>query len=126
MKRCHKCGEEWTRREQPGFKGTCPRCESYLHVCVNCKFYNPSADRCSSVTAECTGDRRGVTYCEEFQFRDVPNNANHRNGNGRRSPLAKRNTAGGTPLDFDRPSHGSGSGRASPEAKKKFDDLFGK
>jgi len=83
MKRCHKCGEEWTRPGPPGFKETCPKCTSYLHACVNCKLYNPTADRCSSVTAECTGDREGLNYCEEFQFRDQPNNANRRSGTGR-------------------------------------------
>ncbi|HUW59073.1 MAG TPA: hypothetical protein VMZ92_20725 [Planctomycetota bacterium] len=124
MKRCHKCGKEWTHLEQPGFKAACPGCESYLHACVNCKLYNPSADRCSSITAECTGDREGVTYCEEFQFRDAPNNANHRNG--RTSRAANPNAADDASLRFGRGPRTSGPGRASLDAKKKFDDLFGK
>jgi hypothetical protein len=86
MKRCSKCGEEWTRKEQPGFKETCPKCTGYLHSCVNCRLYNPTADRCSSVTAECTGDRESLTYCEEFLFRDSPNNANRR-ANGRQAGM---------------------------------------
>jgi len=114
MKVCHQCGAEWTRREQPGFKETCPGCTSYLHACLNCKFYNPSADRCSSITAECTGARDGLNYCEEFQFRDMPNNTNHRNGNGRNG-LAEK------PLAKDTPADG-----ASGNARKKFDRLFGK
>ncbi len=115
MKRCHKCGEEWTRLAQPGFKATCPKCTSYLHACVNCKLYNPTADRCSSVTAECTGDRKGLNYCEEFQFRDVPNNASHRAASGIGT--------GGRRL---RGSNGGNTSEGAPDARKKFDELFGK
>ena len=119
MKRCHKCGEEWTRPGQPGFKETCPKCMSYLHACVNCKLYNPTADRCSSVTAECTGDREGLNYCEEFQFRDQPNNANRRNGNARTSSGNGQKTLGLDPKGSreDAPPRNS-------KARKKFDKLF--
>ena len=108
MKRCHQCGDEWTRTEQPGFRETCPRCESWLHSCLNCRLYNPRSDRCSSITAECTGERQLLNYCEEFQFRDMPNNAGHRNGNG----------------------SGNGRGRVKDHgnrtsAREKFDKLFG-
>ena len=119
MKTCQKCGAEWTRREQPGFKETCAECTSYLHACLNCRLYNPSADRCSSITAECTGDRAGLNYCEEFQFRDQPNNANHRNGNG------KSNGRGNT-LGLDNFRRNTGTTPRPSKAKKKFDDLFGK
>jgi hypothetical protein len=120
MKRCQKCGEEWTRREQPGFKAACPKCTASLHSCVNCKLYNPSADRCSSVTAECPGDRQGLNYCEEFEFRDTPVKANHaasrgaRNGNGN-SP---------TTLGFDEPAAGNHSSGKQSSARRKFDKLF--
>jgi len=119
MKRCQKCGEEWTRREQPGFKEVCPKCMSHLHSCVNCKLYNPSADRCSSVTAECTADRQGLNYCEEFQFRDTPTNANHRTTDARTSAGRTQTTLG-----FDEPATGTNSSGKGSSARKKFDKLF--
>jgi hypothetical protein len=88
---------------------------SYLHACVNCRLYNPSADRCSSITAECTGDRAGLNYCEEFQFRDVPNNANHRNGNARTPSVSAGEDTDGR----------AAAGGVAPDVRKKFDDLFG-
>lgn len=125
MKRCHKCGEEWTRREQPGFKETCPKCTSYLHVCVNCKLYNPTAEQCSSVTAECTGDRKGLSYCEEFQFRDVPNNASHRAAGGTALNGRASGDGAGKTLGPGGPESGSGpSDKPSKAARKKFDKLF--
>ena len=127
MKSCQKCGEEWTRKEQPGFKATCPKCEASLHSCRNCRLYNPSADRCSSVTSECTGDRDGLNYCEEFQFRDTPVNGGRRNG---------KTSGAGMVLGFDgvsprpktdlpdrRPS-AAPPGRLGSSAKDKFDKLF--
>jgi len=141
MKACHRCGEAWTRQGQPGFKEACPKCMSYLHACVNCRLYNPSADRCSSITAECTGARDGLNYCEEFQFRDVPNNAGHRNGNhgnGRTTsaatrprrglasrPNGTRGPGGRVPGGAFDVSAGEPGGNADA-ARKKFDDLFGK
>jgi hypothetical protein len=120
MKRCQKCGEEWTRREQPGFKEACPKCTAFLHSCLNCKLYNPTADRCSSVTAECPGDRQGVNYCEEFEFRDVAANANHP------APRAARNGNGGphTQLGFDEPEPGNHVSGKQTNARRKFDKLF--
>ena len=114
MKVCHQCGAEWTRTGQPGFKETCPGCESFLHACLNCKHYNPSADRCSSITAECTGARDGLNYCEEFQFRDRPNNTHHRNGSARNGSTGNVR-ANGTTVDG-----------TSGNARRKFDELFGK
>ena len=119
MKSCQKCGEEWTRRESPGFKACCPKCEAYLHSCRNCKLYNPSADRCSSITAECTGDRDLLNYCEEFQFRDTPNNANHRASNGS-AGMAGRGLA-----ERIERSNGNGGPRRPSRGKNKFDQLFG-
>jgi hypothetical protein len=120
MKRCQKCGEEWTRREQPGFKEACPKCTAYLHSCVNCKLYNPSADRCSSVTAECPGDRQGLNYCEEFEFRSASANANHA-----ASRTAKSGNGGSqTQLGFDEPAARVNPSGKQSNARRKFDKLF--
>ena len=97
--------------EQPGFRETCPGCENWLHACLNCRLYNPRSDRCSSITAECTGERGSLNYCEEFQFRDMPNNVQHRNGNG------------GGYGNGRRKGRGNGSSQGG-SAREKFDQLF--
>ena len=119
MKSCQKCGQQWTRRESPGFKETCPKCTSYLHSCVNCKLYNPTADRCSSITAECPGDRTLLNYCEEYQFRDAPNNAGRRASNGQASNGGMMSAPG------DPAGKGNSAERPPSAARNKFDKLFG-
>ena len=121
MKSCQKCGQEWTRRESPGFKEACPGCTSYLHSCLNCKFYNPTADRCSSVTAECTGDRASLNYCEEYQFRDTPNHAGRRASNGR----AANGSMTRTPGLGDLAGRENSAEKPPSVARDKFDKLFG-
>ena len=118
MKACRKCGEEWTRKEQPGFKATCPKCTTYLHSCRNCRLYNPSADRCSSVTAECAGDRESLNYCEEFMFRDTPSNANGKVRNGHAAA-----TVLGLEARAPRTDSGSAEQRRIP-GRDKFNQLF--
>lgn len=71
MRRCVRCGREWTDLSPPGFQEVCPQCDVYLHSCINCRLYNRRADRCSSVTAECTGDREHYNYCEEYQMAQI-------------------------------------------------------
>ena len=137
MKVCQKCGEEWTRKESPGFKATCAKCETYLHSCRNCRLYNPSADRCSSVTAECTGDRGGLNYCEEFQFRDAPANGGRRNGAaaaaatlglGARVVRLEAEPSDKRPSSpFSRESQGPaarGAAKPATRGRDKFDKLF--
>jgi hypothetical protein len=117
MKRCHKCGEEWTRQNSPGFRETCPKCVGFLHACLNCRLYNPSADRCSSVTAECTGERDSLNYCEEFQFKDAPSNHNHSHNRSRSLEVNGR-------ASNRRLSNGSSRGEKSG-GRDKFNELFG-
>ncbi len=69
---CVHCGREWPGRTQPGFRETCPDCDAYLHSCQNCRLYNRRADQCSSVTAECPGQRDHYNYCQEYQIARKP------------------------------------------------------
>ncbi len=124
MKACQKCGAEWTRKESPGFKATCAKCEAYLHSCRNCRLYNPSADRCSSVTAECPGDRESLNYCEEFQFRDAPTNGARRNGNGAATVLGLEGRAPRVASETPERRPSAPSGKLGGSARDKFDKLF--
>ena len=67
---CHRCGKSWEADGQPGFKGTCPNCDAYLHCCLNCELYDEYAhNKCKSPTTDWVGDREKFNHCEEFQMR---------------------------------------------------------
>jgi len=72
MKTCHRCGSEWeSPNRQPGFKEICVRCDAYLHCCKNCKHHRISApNQCYIPNTEAIGDRAGMNFCEEFEFKD--------------------------------------------------------
>jgi hypothetical protein len=62
---CHQCG---AAVEGPvGFRATCPACLAYLHCCLNCRLYSPSAhNHCLSPTTEPVRDVAAANFCEEF------------------------------------------------------------
>lgn len=67
MGTCHACGAEYT--DKVGFRDTCPSCKAYLHCCVNCRLYSPSAhNHCLSPTTDYVRDVEGANFCEEFDF----------------------------------------------------------
>lgn len=71
---CHKCGAPWQKGEQrqPGFKESCSQCGAYLHCCRNCRFHRPSAhNQCYIPNTEHVGNREGLNFCEEFEFRSA-------------------------------------------------------
>jgi hypothetical protein len=67
MRACHSCGTAIT--EEVGFRSVCPSCQAYLHCCLNCRLYSPSAhNHCVSSTTEYVRDVAGANFCEEFDF----------------------------------------------------------
>jgi hypothetical protein len=63
---CVRCGHEYDARTV-GFKAVCEGCGEYLHSCVNCRLFDPKADRCRSLTTEAVKDKESLNYCEEYQ-----------------------------------------------------------
>ena len=71
MKVCHKCGEEWNGINQPGARAYCTKCSADLHVCFNCRFYDPAkSNKCQVNDAEAVVWKDKANYCEDFQFTD--------------------------------------------------------
>jgi hypothetical protein len=67
MGTCHACGTSIT--EAVGFRDVCPKCNAYLHCCLNCRLYSPSAhNHCLSPTTEAVRDVEVANFCEEFEF----------------------------------------------------------
>jgi len=73
MVRCYHCGQERTSDARPGYHATCPSCEAYVYVCLNCRFYDPTAGSgCALTTTEPVRRKDHPCFCEEFKFADRP------------------------------------------------------
>ena len=70
MKRCYKCQKPYLEPNGPGFQDVCEGCESYLHCCQNCHFFDPNQhNNCSEPQAEYVSDSNGMNHCEYFRFK---------------------------------------------------------
>ena len=66
---CWKCGEavDLPPASRVGNRDTCTRCDSDLHSCRNCRFYDVSKNnQCSEPQAEWVRDKEASNYCDYF------------------------------------------------------------
>ena len=71
---CWKCVErvELPPSARVGQRDACPRCNSDLHSCRNCNFYDPGKNnQCSEPQAEWVRDKEAANYCD--YYRPSPN-----------------------------------------------------
>ncbi len=46
----------------------CPSCNSYLHACIQCEFYDQYAhNQCKEPSAEYISDKESANFCEFFK-----------------------------------------------------------
>jgi len=67
--RCHGCGaeRELAPSERIGFREACEACGRDLHVCLNCRFHDPTAyNECRETNAERVADRDRANRCDYF------------------------------------------------------------
>jgi len=65
---CYKCGKELPGKTRPGRQDTCPECGSYLHCCLNCRFYDQKAHHeCREPQAEWVKDKEMGNFCDYFE-----------------------------------------------------------
>jgi len=67
--RCHGCGaeRELAPSERIGFREACESCGADLHVCLNCRFHDPTAyNECREPNAERVADRDRANRCDYF------------------------------------------------------------
>ncbi|MGH9542125.1 MAG: hypothetical protein ACRD2H_09615 [Terriglobales bacterium] len=96
---CWQCGREikLLSAERVGNRDTCPGCDADLHVCRNCRHFDPTAHgECREEQAEWVRYKDRNNYCDYF------------------SPVT---VVGGAVR---------GKSSSTGDAKKKFDQLFGK
>ena len=67
---CYKCKNKLDfANKKIGFKYTCPFCETDLHVCKNCKYYEVGKPNdCIVPNTEYVNDREKNNFCEDFVF----------------------------------------------------------
>ena len=72
---CFSCNAavELAAGERIGFRDTCEKCDSDLHVCLNCIHYDSNAyNQCREPNAEWVSDRERANRCEYFAVGDRP------------------------------------------------------
>ena len=72
MKICFHCHRELKVPNRVGFRDACHYCNSDLHVCLNCRFYDRhSYNECREPQSEWVRDKDRANTCEFFAFADV-------------------------------------------------------
>jgi hypothetical protein len=76
---CHKCRNQIEFVIKVGIKvgrhDTCAHCAADIHVCKNCRFYNPALhNQCRIPEADFIRDREAANFCPHFDIldRDAP------------------------------------------------------
>jgi hypothetical protein len=73
MKTCHFCNRELHAAAKVARTDSCPHCQSDLHCCRNCRFYDPGFNnQCREPAAEWASDKEEANFCEFFELRDAP------------------------------------------------------
>ncbi len=95
---CWNCGESQGLPPRPGRKDLCPKCNSYLRCCLNCKFFDEKAHhQCREPQADQVKNKKGAIFCDYFAA-----NSGQGKISGGKQKLSKE------------------------DARKKWDDLFKK
>lgn len=82
---CYKCGHETVVDHKIGREEVCPACTSYLHCCLNCRFYNPFRYReCEETEIEWVEDKKIGNFCDYFKPSDKKPALDHRHEESRK------------------------------------------
>ena len=73
---CYQCGKQINIESKLSFREECPFCQSDLHTCFNCRFYNETAyNECNEPSAEPVKDKDRNNYCEYFDLQTNKKNS---------------------------------------------------
>ena len=65
---CHSCGQENKVVGGVGRRDMCSKCDSDLHVCLNCSFYDKTkSNDCAEPSAEWVQSKDTSNFCEYFE-----------------------------------------------------------
>jgi hypothetical protein len=87
MMRCWNCGTLIEASSEPlkiGKSENCPDCDSDLHVCKNCRFYDrASYNECKETQAEWVREKEKRNYCDYFEPNTVSTSKSDKAKNAR-------------------------------------------
>ena len=72
--KCFVCnvGVELASDARVGFRDCCDHCGADLHICRNCRFYDPAAyNECRESSAERVADAESSNRCDWFEASDL-------------------------------------------------------
>ncbi len=67
---CWKCGHELDMTVKVQRRDECPSCYADLHVCKNCRFYDPTYhNECRENVTSYIRDREKANFCMAFEYK---------------------------------------------------------
>ena len=67
---CWACEHELDMEVKVARKDSCPACDADLHVCKNCRFWDPSYhNECRENISHYIRDRQRANFCMSFEFK---------------------------------------------------------
>ena len=65
---CFQCGHKLSFDSIVGRRDECPQCSADVHVCRNCRFYDPKVyNECKEPTAEVVLEKDRANFCDQFE-----------------------------------------------------------
>ncbi|MEM7646740.1 MAG: hypothetical protein AAF203_07525 [Pseudomonadota bacterium] len=65
---CFSCGHKNQVSERVGRRDECSSCMADLHVCKNCRFYDPGAyNECKESSADVVREKEESNFCDFFE-----------------------------------------------------------
>lgn len=75
---CFSCGTKNEVIDKVGRRDECSQCMTDLHVCKNCRFYDPSAyNECKETSADVVREKEESNFCDFFE----PGSGNYKKSN---------------------------------------------
>ncbi|NIA30852.1 MAG: hypothetical protein GWP06_13180 [Actinobacteria bacterium] len=66
--KCYKCGYDIITDEKVFRQEACPQCKSYIHCCLNCRFYDVLAHhQCREPQARWVKEKDSANFCSYFE-----------------------------------------------------------
>lgn len=66
--RCAACGADLGEIAFVGRRDECPQCHADLHVCRQCRFFDPAVNnQCRESQAELVVDKEKANFCDYFE-----------------------------------------------------------
>ena len=127
MPYCMSCDAELPADLRVGRETLCPKCDAYLHACIQCRFYEPTLhNQCLEPEADYVGDRQKANFCDFFALAGTRESSKAEAKRSR--PAAGSSTsggpAGGTPGAKTSGTTGATGNDRAREARAKLEALF--